>query len=164
MQRIWSPWRSEYVANAPTAGGGCIFCGFPRSDADETNLVLLRGTHVFALLNRFPYNPGHLMVVPYEHTDDLSSLRPEATAELLSVLQLCLLAEKDAFSPEGFNAGFNLGSAAGAGIADHLHMHLVPRWVGDTNFMPALGDVKVIPERLEESYRSLRSALDRLRG
>lgn len=162
MRRIWSPWRSEYVSAEPAADSGCIFCTFPQQDTDEANLILLRGDGVFAMLNRFPYNPGHLMVVPYKHTADLARLTGEVTSELMAVLQTCMRAASLAFEPDGFNAGFNLGSAAGAGIADHVHMHLVPRWIGDTNFMPTLAEVKVIPERLEQSYRALREAIDRL--
>jgi ATP adenylyltransferase len=155
MDRLWSPWRSQYVADAAPERGECLFCSVARETDDGANLVALRGERALVMLNRFPYNSGHLMVVPYEHTADFTALPAETHAELMRLMGLSLRALADAFGPEGYNAGMNLGAAAGAGIADHLHLHVVPRWVGDTNFMPVLADVKVMPELLRDSYEKL---------
>ncbi len=161
MERLWSPWRSQYVSQAPEADAGCIFCRFTRDQDDVSNLVAYRGEHAYVVLNRFPYNSGHLMIVPYQHTSEFASLPPETLSDLMSLMGLCLGALQDAFGPDGYNTGMNLGSVAGAGIADHLHLHVVPRWAGDTNFMPVLADIKVMPELLQESYDKLAAALKR---
>ncbi len=160
MERIWAPWRVQYI----TAGnpGGCIFCDKPNSDAEEGEFILYKGDKAFILLNAYPYNNGHLMVAPYRHTADISSLSDE---EMLSVMKLIALSKDvlaEAFSPDGYNVGINLGQTAGAGIADHLHVHIVPRWNGDTNFMPVIGDTKVMPQALADTYQQLRAALSRI--
>ncbi len=159
MQRLWSPWRSQYVSEEPESRE-CIFCEFPRDRDDERNLVLYRGERTYAIMNRFPYNSGHLMVVPYEHTGDLTEVAPETLAEMMALVQRSVAALGRAFRPDGYNTGMNLGRAAGAGVADHLHIHVVPRWVGDVNFMPVTADVKVMPELLADSYRKLRPYFD----
>jgi ATP adenylyltransferase len=138
---------------------GCIFCDLPAGDADERNLVLGRGRHTFALLNRFPYNPGHLMIAPLRHVGDLGELRAEELGETMAFAQSALAALRAESSPHGFNLGINLGAVAGAGIADHVHLHVVPRWGGDTNFMPVLGQTKVLPELLAETWAKLRPHL-----
>ena len=138
---------------------GCIFCDKPAEDRDAENLILHRGRTNFVILNAYPYNNGHLMVVPYRHLHRLSELTPEENGEMLSLAALMTEVLGDVSHPEGFNLGMNLGAVAGAGIADHLHLHVVPRWSGDTNFMPVVGDVKVMPEALDQVYAKLAAAL-----
>lgn len=159
MERLWSPWRSEYVSGDAPASDSCIFCAFPRQQDDAANLIAYRGERAYVVMNRFPYNSGHLMIVPYQHASAPQALPTEASAELMSLLNRCLTALAHSYSPDGYNVGMNLGSAAGAGIADHLHVHIVPRWNGDANFMATIGDTKVIPERLQQSYEKLAVAL-----
>lgn len=137
---------------------GCVFCDKAASTDDVANLIVHRGQKCFVLLNLFPYNNGHLMVVPYLHTADLADLDGEASLELLTLAKQSQAAIDKAMHPEGYNLGMNLGKAAGAGIADHLHLHIVPRWNGDTNFMPVLTDIKVLPDSLENTCRKLREA------
>lgn len=160
MERLWAPWRIQYI----TAGKveGCIFCNKADEDQDEENMILKRGKLSFIMMNAFPYNNGHLMIAPYRHIGDLSLLTDE---EMLNVMQMVrdgkeLLSK--AFSPDGFNIGINLGRVAGAGIEDHVHVHIVPRWNGDTNFMPVLADIKVMPQALAATYQKLKEALDEL--
>ncbi len=161
MERLYAPWRMAYVdqpdAKRPGATG-CVFCDKAAENDDDANLIVHRGTHCFVLLNLFPYNNGHLMVAPYQHTAELNALDDAATLELLSLAKRAQAALGQAFHPEGYNLGMNLGRVAGAGIADHLHLHIVPRWNGDTNFMPVLADVKVLPDSLENSCRKIREA------
>jgi ATP adenylyltransferase len=155
-QRLWAPWRLEYIKSDKT--GECIFCTKPAAGDDEASLIPYRGERCFVILNAFPYNNGHLMVAPYEHTPGLEELDDETAHELMSLTQRSLRALASAYHPDGYNVGVNLGAVAGAGMADHVHVHVVPRWGGDTNFMPVVGDTRVIPEKLEESYRTLRDA------
>jgi ATP adenylyltransferase len=157
MEHLWAPWRIEYLQRAPE--DGCILCRKPGEDKDEDNLILYRGQHNFVILNAFPYNPGHLMVAPYRHTADLHELGDEEAKEHLAIVKKCLVLLSDAMAPTGFNIGLNLGRVAGAGIAEHLHTHVVPRWGGDTNFMPVISDTKVMPEALTATYRKLRARL-----
>jgi ATP adenylyltransferase len=157
MEKLWAPWRMAYVEVAKPQG--CIFCDKPREDRDEENLILQRGKTAFVIMNAFPYNNGHLMVAPYRHTAELESLSAEERDELMALAQESLRLLQAAFGPNGYNLGMNLGRVAGAGIADHLHLHLVPRWDGDTNFMPVIADTKVLPDSLQSSYRKLREAL-----
>lgn len=156
MKQLWAPWRLQYVAG-PTQDA-CIFCAAARAGDDRDSLVVYRSAYTLVLMNRFPYNSGHVMVVPYRHERRLTDLDDAEALELIRLTDLSIRAQEMAFHPEGTNVGVNLGKAAGAGIDDHLHMHVVPRWVGDTNFMPVLGDVKVIPEHLEATYQRLRDA------
>lgn len=157
---MWSPWRSRHVKTFQGDWGDeSIFTRLSRDDNDEENLILWRGEYVFVIMNLYPYNNGHLMIVPYREVADYDALTPREQAEIAHTLSRCLGWLRTALSPEGFNVGMNLGVAAGAGIPRHLHMHVVPRWSGDTNFMPAVGAVKVIPEALTDTYQKLRSAI-----
>ena len=164
MDRLYAPWRMAYIdqpdKDHPADGSGCIFCDKAAQDADDKNLIVHRGTHAFVLLNLFPYNNGHLMVAPYQHTASLGDLGDATALELMTLARQAQAALERAFHPHGYNLGMNLGTVAGAGIADHLHLHVVPRWNGDTNFMPVLADVKVLPDSLENSARKLRAAWD----
>jgi ATP adenylyltransferase len=148
----------EYIEAAKDEPGqaGCIFCDLPAGGDDERALVLLRAERGFILLNRFPYNPGHLMVAPFRHTGDFEELKPDEVAEIHELVRRAVAALREEMAPHGFNLGMNLGRVAGAGIPDHLHWHVVPRWNGDSNFMPVVGQTKVLPELLEETYRRLR--------
>ena len=147
MEYLWAPWRMEYVTGDKAAG--CILCAAPDAPEEAGAFVLYRGEHNYVLLNRFPYNSGHLMVVPYEHLRHLTDLSPAQVAEMMEIAQGVVEAFGQCLRPEGVNLGMNLGQAAGAGIDDHLHLHLVPRWSGDTNFMTAAGDTRVVPQSLE---------------
>jgi ATP adenylyltransferase len=138
----------------------CFLCRVPAESDDQANLLLYRGRRVFVVLNRYPYNTGHLMIAPYAHTADFPGLDAETAGEFMAMTQRCVALLGAEYRPGGFNAGMNLGAVAGAGEADHLHMHVVPRWGGDTNFMPALADVKVMPETLEQTYLRLRPRFD----
>lgn len=160
MERLWSPWRLAYVTGArdPQA---CIFCDALTASEAES-LVLFRGSSCFVILNLFPYNNGHLMIAPNRHVATLAKLTREELAELMSLTQRAEIAVTEVYRPEGLNVGLNLGRSAGAGIADHMHMHLVPRWTGDTNFMTVVGGVRVLPEELERTAARLRPIFDRL--
>lgn len=157
MEKLWAPWRMAYIGTP--APQGCIFCEKPAAGQDDRNWIVLRGEHAFAMLNAFPYNNGHLMVAPFRHTADLETLRPEEQAEIFDLTRLCVTLLRVAYAPDGYNVGINLGRVAGAGVADHLHLHIVPRWNGDTNFMPVIADTKVLPDSLDNSFRKLREAL-----
>ena len=153
-ERLWAPWRMSYISGLKDAKD-CIFCEKSSENNDCENLILHRGKKAFVLMNLFPYNNGHLMVAPYKHTGDFLQLDDE---ELLEIMQLSRLAMKvlnKIMNPAGFNTGFNIGKAAGAGIDAHLHFHIVPRWIGDTNFMPVVGEMKVISEHIEITYGKL---------
>ncbi|MBI3603510.1 MAG: HIT domain-containing protein [Nitrospirae bacterium] len=156
MNVLWAPWRMAYVQNTRKAAR-CIFCAKIRERRDATNLVLHRGTHGFVIMNLFPYNSGHLMVAPYAHVDSLESLPPESALELITLTNLSLRVLRAEIGPEGFNLGINLGRVSGAGIEAHVHLHIVPRWNGDTNFMPLFAETRVIPEHLLATYRKLRA-------
>lgn len=158
MKHLWSPWRLEYLV-APKSQG-CIFCHAARSDDDRENLVLFRGERAFLILNRFPYNNGHFMVVPYRHVPSLEDLDAPALTEMLLLLNRGLAALRTTMRPDGFNLGANLGKVAGAGVEAHVHLHAVPRWEGDTNFMPVLGDMRVVPQTWLQTYDALKSALE----
>ncbi len=150
---LWAPWRLEYIQQAD-ALDGCVFCLAATGD-DEEMLVVHRGVAAFVLLNKFPYASGHLLVAPYRHTGDFASLSDEEALELHRLAAQGMAALAETFAPQGYNAGWNLGRIAGAGIVDHIHLHVVPRWAGDTNFMPVLADVKVLPEYLAETRAKL---------
>jgi len=158
MERLWTPWRMAFVGSSEPVG--CIFCAKTAEDRDEENLILHRGEHAFVLLNLYPYNSGHLMVAPYLHTGDLASLPAEVGIEILALAQRSVAALTAEYRPEGFNIGMSLGKIAGAGIPDHLHVHVVPRWGGDTNFMPVTAETKVLPETLDQTYRRLKPRLE----
>ena len=158
LERLWAPWRLAYVGKAG-ASAGCLFCRVRESRADRAHLVLARRANAFLMLNRFPYNSGHLMVAVARHTGDLASLGPAERADFLELAALAERALAVEYRPHGFNLGANLGRVAGAGFPGHLHLHLVPRWDGDTNFMPVTGGTKVLPETLDRTWMRLRSAL-----
>jgi ATP adenylyltransferase len=157
MKHLWSPWRMEYILNH-LGHSGCIFCQALASSDDASALVVCRAPQAFVLLNRFPYTSGHLMVVPNVHAATLEEVPLEALAQVMALSQTALRALRRAYAPQGFNLGVNLGESAGAGVADHVHLHIVPRWSGDTNFMATLADTRVLPETLPETYRRLRQA------
>jgi ATP adenylyltransferase len=159
MRQLWAPWRMAYIQDDGAAPAGCIFCLKAAEDRDDENLILLRAASCFALLNLFPYNNGHLMIAPYQHVPSISDLDAETLTNLMVTAQRCLAALREAMNPQGYNMGINQGAPAGAGIADHVHFHVVPRWTGDTNFMPVLADVKVMPEYLQTTLRQLREQL-----
>ncbi len=159
--RIWAPWRLEYVKDAAKDNDDeCIFCAKPAADDDEANLIVHRGQRCFVILNLFPYTNGHLMVAPYEHVGALQDLDAETVAELMSLAQSAMRRLEQVYSPQGYNVGFNQGRIAGAGFENHIHMHVVPRWGGDTNFMPVLADTRVMPQTLQQSYEALRGGFD----
>lgn len=151
---LWAPWRMEYILGKK--GENCIFCLPRNTTGDKKRLVLYRSRFSFVLMNHFPYNNGHLMVAPFVHAASLEALDHEAYHDLFDLLRTSLSALEKCFHPDGFNVGINLGKAAGAGVEHHLHIHVVPRWQGDTNFMPVVGDVRVMPELLIETYHRLR--------
>jgi ATP adenylyltransferase len=157
MKHLWSPWRLEYLTE-PKADG-CIFCDAAQGSDDREYLVLLRGEHAFIILNRYPYNNGHFMVVPYAHVPSLENLGTAALAEMMQLLNRGLGALRIAMAPDGFNVGANMGSVAGAGIEEHVHLHAVPRWQGDTNFMPVVGNMRVVPQTWTQTYDEIKAAL-----
>ena len=155
MKQIWAPWRLTYILDGNT--DECIFCVKPKEDADRDNLILFRGEHAFVIMNLYPYGNGHLMVVPFEHANELDGLSQDT---LLSLMLLTRKAEnvlRKVLQAQGFNIGINLGKAAGAGIDDHLHIHIVPRWTGDTNFMPVVSGTKIISQSLDSLYEKLKA-------
>lgn len=156
METLWAPWRMVYVENAWPSS--CIFCETPSTQQDEKNLILYRGKAVFILMNLYPYNPGHVMIAPYRHLDDLQKLSVEEQLELVQAAVRSTSLLRQTLNPDGFNLGMNQGKTAGAGIENHLHLHIVPRWNGDTNFMPVIAKTKVIPEELSATYCKLASA------
>jgi ATP adenylyltransferase len=169
MDRLWSPWRLEYVTGKKSET--CVFC-LPPPDAEGTapgaaeqhELIVFEGRTAFVILNLYPYNNGHLLVVPNRHVPTLAALTPEELQEIALLSQRCELALTEAYTPQGINVGINLGKPAGAGVEDHLHVHLVPRWNGDTNFMTVVGEMRVLPEDLKSSAARLRPIFTRLAG
>lgn len=159
MDRLWSPWRREYVQKTAVEEG-CIFCRMAAEQNDEANLIVRRGALNFIVLNRYPYTSGHLMVVPYEHMDRLDGASDETLQELILLTREAQVRLGEVYKPAGFNLGMNIGEIAGAGIAGHIHMHLLPRWAGDANFMTTIGDTRVLPEDLGETYRKVRAAFE----
>jgi ATP adenylyltransferase len=155
-QRIWAPWRLEYIKGPKS--DECIFCDSPGAASDDERFILHRGERCFVLLNTFPYNNGHLMLAPYEHVPAIEDLDADTLLELMTLTQRSIAALRAAYDPEGFNLGINQGKVAGAGFDDHVHLHVVPRWGGDTNFMPVIGHARVLPESLADSYAALRGA------
>ncbi len=162
MEHLYSPWRATYIKSfkSPSKRKSCLFCSIARSRKDSENLIVWRGQHCFVVLNRFPYNSGHVMIVPYRHTSKIEQLTGDEQAECFAVLPRCIAALKSLSNPHGFNFGANLGRVAGAGIANHIHYHLVPRWNGDTNFMPVLSDTKLVSEDLVKMQKQLSKLLD----
>jgi ATP adenylyltransferase len=157
MENLWAPWRIEYILSKKPPG--CIFCDKPRENRDEENLILFRGRHHFIIMNAFPYNNGHMMIVPYRHTASLGDWAFGEQKEFMELADMAVELLKRAMKPDGFNLGVNMGQVAGAGVADHIHLHVVPRWNGDTNFMPVLSDTRVISEHLRATYAVLKKCL-----
>ena len=157
MRKIWAPWRVEYIRSEKSKG--CIFCQKPAENKDTQNYILFRGKTSFVMLNNYPYNPGHLMVAPFRHLATLDDLTDEELFDHFDLVRRSARAIKEAYKPEGFNIGMNLGRVAGAGVEGHVHAHVVPRWNGDTNFMPVLSDTKVLPEALASTYALLKGKI-----
>lgn len=166
MERLWAPWRGEYVASGAVSErdgrtpSPCVFCGLLEGEDGEENLILHRGERAYVVMNRYPYTNGHLMVVPIRHAEDYEGLGAEECREIIALSQKCVGVLRKRLKAHGFNVGLNLGRSAGAGIAGHLHMHVVPRWEGDHNIMPVLGGVRVIPGSLETTYNQFRPDFD----
>jgi ATP adenylyltransferase len=159
LERLWSPWRARYIASGVDSQGDvCVFCRIAsNAQHDETNYVLHRGEQAFVVLNLYPYISGHLMIVPYLHTSEFDSVPKEITDEMMDLTKRSQRILREVYQPAGFNVGMNLGAVAGAGVADHIHIHLLPRWGGDTNFMTTVGETRVLPEDLETTYSKLHS-------
>jgi ATP adenylyltransferase len=155
MKRLWAPWRMSYIKGIGKKDKGCIFCTKPQESDDRKNLILYRGKKSFIIMNAFPYSNGHLLVIPYMHTCEIDSLDEETSIEMWKNLVTARNVLQTAYNPDGFNIGMNIGRVAGAGIDQHLHLHIVPRWNGDTNFMPVLSDCRVMSEGLDGSYDTL---------
>jgi ATP adenylyltransferase len=162
VDRLYSPWRLEYVTSAAQPVAGCIFCDALAKGPDEP-LIVAREAFAFVILNLYPYNSGHLMVVPNRHVATMAELRPEELLDVMRLMQRAEMALTEVYRPHGLNVGVNIGKAAGAGVADHLHVHLVPRWAGDTNFMSVVGDVRVLPEEVPVSAARLKPVFERLK-
>jgi ATP adenylyltransferase len=158
MDYLWTPWRYAYVS-APEKTAGCVFCDAVRAGDDRKVLIVHRGQHCFVILNMYPYTPGHVMIVPYEHLDELRKLPTEAAHEMMDLSQRMESVLRELYRPDGINLGMNIGKAAGAGIAGHIHMHVLPRWVADANFVSVVGETRILPEALEETWRRMTKAL-----
>lgn len=156
MKRLWSPWRMEYILSEK--GKACVFCDKMADNDDEANYILHRGKKCYVMLNRYPYNNGHLMVIPYQHVPSPEQLEEDALTEMMLMVNRGLEALRRAMHPDGFNLGINIGKAAGAEVEEHVHIHVVPRWEADTNFMPIFSHIRVIPELLDDTYRKLKGA------
>lgn len=161
MSHLWTPWRLPYLQGDEPLPDECLFCVKPQ-EPDSEAYIVHRGELSYVILNRFPYNNGHLMIVPYVHVATLEDLDTEITTELMALAQLSLHVLREAYGPEGFNIGINVGTVAGAGIADHVHIHVVPRWAGDTNYMTTVARTRVIPEWLEQTYERLRPLFEQM--
>jgi ATP adenylyltransferase len=165
LDRLWSPWRYDYInsgsAEKTDSGTSCVFCSMLNDapELDQKNHILHRAAHNFIVLNIYPYISGHLLIVPYTHLADLDAAPKEVTDELMDLTKRCQTALREAYRPQGFNLGMNLGKAAGAGVAEHFHLHIMPRWTGDTNFMTTVGETRVHPEDLATTYRKLRDKI-----
>ena len=165
MKILYAPWRMAYIRKfCRKEESGCFLCRAAREENDSENLVVYRGESCFVILNRYPYNNGHLMIAPYRHIGDLLDLSESESSEIMKLLKISIKALRGEYKPDGFNIGVNLGRAAGAGLEDHIHFHVVPRWIGDTNFMPILSETKVVPEALKESWERLRKRFENLKA
>jgi ATP adenylyltransferase len=163
MKRLWTPWRMPYLRGEDKRSDGCVFCHKLKSSDDKEH-ILYRAKSCYVTLNRYPYSNGHLMVIPNVHVPSLEDLDEPTLSEMMQVVNLSLAVLREIYAPHGFNIGVNLGKAAGAGIAEHVHMHVVPRWTADTNFMPVVGETRVIPELLDDAYAQLKPIFIRLSG
>ena len=161
MDRLWAPWRIDYIKSEKEKG--CIFCDKPAEGDDRSMLILYRGENSFVIMNLYPYNNGHLMIAPYQHTDSTHELNSNSRSEIMELADQIMTIQKNIMNADGFNYGANIGYSGGAGIADHIHFHIVPRWTGDTNFMPVLGHTKVQMQGLQETYNDLRPHFDKLK-
>ncbi len=164
MDKLWAPWRYEYLKT--TVSGkteGCILCNAVSQNKDNENLIVYRSKKSFIMLNRYPYNTGHLMIIPYNHLSDIGMLSDEEMLEMMKLISFSIEVLKDNFFPAGYNVGLNLGKAAGAGIDEHIHIHIVPRWEGDVNFMPVLNDTRVVSQSLEECRKMLKNGFDNVK-
>lgn len=161
MTHLWTPWRATYI-QAGNDKGRCIFCDAVDEAPDEKNFVIYRGEFCFVILNRYPYTSGHLMIAPYEHVSRLGMVSEVTTAEMMHLARAAERILEEVYRPDGLNLGMNLGEAAGAGIEQHIHLHVLPRWKGDTNFMSIIGETRIIPETLEDTYAKLKSSFARL--
>jgi ATP adenylyltransferase len=159
MDYLWTPWRYQYIATADR-DDGCVLCEAPEAGDDERMLIVHRGKKNYIILNRYPYTSGHVMIVPYVHQGTLPGLESSTAAEMMELAQVLERALESLYHPQGYNLGMNIGRAAGAGIAGHLHMHVLPRWTGDTSFITAVGETRVEPEELSVTYQRLRQALE----
>lgn len=159
MDYLWSPWRYRYINGGGAPSSDCVFCRIAASDADDENFVVARGERAFVILNLYPYTSGHAMAVPYKHHATLEETPAETTAEIFEWTRKLEAAIRRVYRPDGVNIGMNIGAAAGAGIAGHIHMHVLPRWVADANFMTTIGETRVLPEELDETLRKLRAGL-----
>ena len=157
MEQLWSPWRMEYIENN-NKESGCVFCTAQSQTDGAENLIAYRGELSYVILNRFPYTSGHLMVIPFVHQSNLEELDSATRAEMMELTSRCTTVLRDIYNPQGFNVGVNIGEAAGAGVLGHVHIHIVPRWKGDTNFMSAIGGTRVLPEALDQTYQRVREA------
>ena len=155
MKHIWSPWRMKYIEKNEKEQG-CVFCNAQAKEDSAANLIIFRGQRAFVILNLYPYTSGHLMVIPFEHIATLEELNPAIRAEMMELTSQCMSVLRKAYNPQGFNMGANIGEAAGAGVPGHVHIHIVPRWGGDTNFMSTLGETRVLPESIEDTYKRVR--------
>ncbi len=164
MKQLYSPWRSEYIQTFKekkrSKSRACLFCEIAKDTHDSKNLLVWRGKNCYVVMNRFPYNSGHTMIVPYTHAQDFSMLKDNELAEIITTAKKCFRVLTKINGPQGFNFGSNIGSVAGAGIAEHIHFHIVPRWNGDTNFMPVLASIKIISEDMKKFYRQFRKAFE----
>jgi len=163
MKQLWAPWRMPYLRGENDKVTGCLFC-HKLTQADAVEHILYRGARCAVILNRFPYTNGHMMVVPYTHTGTLEGLDDATLLEMMQLVQHCLRALRQVFNPQGFNIGVNEGHVAGAGGAEHVHLHIVPRWAGDVNYMTVIGETRVIPQSLDDTYAAFRPLFDALRA
>ena len=158
MDYLWTPWRYAYVSTAEKVSS-CVFCDAVNAGDDEKVRIVYRGQHCFVILNAFPYTPGHVMIVPYAHLDELQKLPSEAASEMMALSQRMETVLRELYRPDGLNLGVNIGKSAGAGVADHLHLHVLPRWTGDANFMTSVAETRILPETLDETWKRMTAAL-----
>ena len=164
MEHLWAPWRMKFIEGLRNEGSGCLFCEMAAEGDDRKRLILHRGKFCYTMMNRYPYTNGHIMIVPYKHTGSLSGLEGDERSEVMDVCASAVDIMEDALNADGFNCGLNIGAVAGAGIKDHVHLHVVPRWQGDSNFMPIIADARSMPEYLEETYDRLVGGFSKLKG
>lgn len=160
MNHLWSPWRMKYI-ESHNKEAGCVFCNAQAQTDSAENLIAFRGKNAYVILNRYPYTSGHLMVIPFKHAPNLEELDPETRAEMMELTSRCTTILREIYRTQSFNVGVNIGEAAGAGVLGHVHIHIVPRWAGDTNFMSSVGQTRVLPEALEETYQQVRQAFEK---